>query len=165
MIVLAYLGSQCTKFHSWMNVLIFYDLLFGVVSVAWCYFPMNPTKEQHQILCKSRKKCEWGPGNYYTSVRGRKHEQQMGVCMACPNSPRPKKARQVKNKVKSNNKLNKRNSVLLEKLTVSHLDKKSPPSKECQRVTDHFNNTLHSHLRSSHKWTHWTDSVTSFISK
>jgi hypothetical protein len=47
-IVLAYLGSQCTKFHTaeWMDVLIFYVLSFGVA--------MNPTNEWHQILCKSQ---------------------------------------------------------------------------------------------------------------
>jgi hypothetical protein len=36
---------------------------------------MDPTKEQHQMLCKSRKKCDGDPGNDQTSVRGRKHEK------------------------------------------------------------------------------------------
>jgi hypothetical protein len=58
MIVPAYLGSQCTKFsRSWVEVLIFYVLLFAVD------FAMDPTKEQHQILCKSRKKCDGDSGN------------------------------------------------------------------------------------------------------
>jgi hypothetical protein len=53
---------------------------------------MDPTKEQHQILYKSRKKCDRDPGIDYTSVRGRKHK----TYMESPNLPR-----QVKSKVKS----------------------------------------------------------------
>jgi hypothetical protein len=58
MIVLAYLGSQCTIFHAaeWTS-------LYGVVYLAWCNFAMDPTEEQHQILCKSHKKCDEDPGN------------------------------------------------------------------------------------------------------
>jgi hypothetical protein len=37
-------------------MLIFYVLLFGVVYLAWWDFKMDPTIEQHQIFCKSRKK-------------------------------------------------------------------------------------------------------------
>jgi hypothetical protein len=32
-----------------------YALSFGAVHLAWCDFAMDPAKEQHQILCKSRK--------------------------------------------------------------------------------------------------------------
>jgi hypothetical protein len=35
---------------------------------------MDPTMEQHQILCKSQKKSDRDPGNVETSVQGRKHE-------------------------------------------------------------------------------------------
>jgi hypothetical protein len=48
-------------------------------------------------LFKSRKNCFGGPGNDYTSVRERKHEPYT----ESPNSPRQKKARQLKSKVKS----------------------------------------------------------------
>jgi hypothetical protein len=58
---------------------------------------MDRRKEQCHILWKSRKKCDEDPGIDLTSVRGRKHEPYM----ESPNSPRPKKVRQVKNKVKS----------------------------------------------------------------
>jgi hypothetical protein len=58
---------------------------------------MNPTKEQHQILRKSWEKCNGDTYNNYTSIRGRKHE----LYTKNPNSMRPKKARQVKSKVKS----------------------------------------------------------------
>jgi hypothetical protein len=40
----------------------FYVLLFGVVYLASCYFAMDPTKEQHQILCNSQKKFDGDPG-------------------------------------------------------------------------------------------------------
>jgi hypothetical protein len=46
---------------SWVDVLIFYVLLFGVLYLAWCDFVTDPTKEQHKILHKSRKKCNGGP--------------------------------------------------------------------------------------------------------
>jgi hypothetical protein len=58
---------------------------------------MDPTKEQHNILCKSREKCDGDFGNNRTSVWGKKHEP----FTESPNSPRLKKARQVKSKVKS----------------------------------------------------------------
>jgi hypothetical protein len=57
---------------------------------------MDSTKEQHQVLSKSLKKCGRDPGNDQTNVQGRKHEP----CMECPNSPGTKKARQVKGKIK-----------------------------------------------------------------
>jgi hypothetical protein len=49
-----------------VDVLIYYVPLFGVLYLAWCNFAMGPTKK-HQILCKSRKKCDGDPG------LGRKH--------------------------------------------------------------------------------------------
>jgi hypothetical protein len=55
-------------------------------------FAMDPTANVHQILYKSRKKCDGDPGNDYASVRGRKHEQHM----ESSNSPRPKKATELK---------------------------------------------------------------------
>jgi hypothetical protein len=58
---------------------------------------MDSTKEQRHILYNSRKKCDGDPGNDLTSVRGRKHEPYT----ESPNSPRTKKARQVKSKIKS----------------------------------------------------------------
>jgi hypothetical protein len=81
--------------RNWVDVLIFYVLLFEVVYLARSDFVKDPTKEQHQILCKSKTKCD--PSNDWTSVRGRKQE----TYMESPKSPRPKKARQVKSKVKS----------------------------------------------------------------
>jgi hypothetical protein len=32
---------------------------------------MDPTKEHHQIVCKSRKNCDLAPINDYTSIWGR----------------------------------------------------------------------------------------------
>jgi hypothetical protein len=60
-------------------------------------FCEDPIKEQHQILCKSWKMCGKNPGNDWTSVWGRKHEPYM----ESPNSPRKKKAGQVKSKFNS----------------------------------------------------------------
>jgi hypothetical protein len=57
---------------------------------------MDPTISVHQILCKSRKECERDPGNNQTSIQRKKHEPYM----ESPNSPRLKKAEQVKIKVK-----------------------------------------------------------------
>jgi hypothetical protein len=48
-------------------------------------------------LCKSRKKCDIDPDKDYTSIWERKHEPYTEI----PNSPRSKKVRQVKNKLKS----------------------------------------------------------------
>jgi hypothetical protein len=62
---------------------------------------MDPTKEQYQISCQSRKKCDEDPGNDKTSVRGRKHELYMRVWMACSVQGSSKKVRQVKSKVKT----------------------------------------------------------------
>jgi hypothetical protein len=58
---------------------------------------MDPTVSVHQILCRSRKKCNRDPGNNQKIVEGRKHEPYTGS----PNSPRSKKARQVKSQVTS----------------------------------------------------------------
>jgi hypothetical protein len=48
-----------------------------------CNFVKDPTKEQHQILCRSRKKCDIDVGSDWTSIWGRKHEPYMGVLTAC----------------------------------------------------------------------------------
>jgi hypothetical protein len=58
---------------------------------------MDPTKEQHHILFQSQKICDEDPGNDQTRFQGRKHE----LYTESPNSPRPKKARQVQSKVSS----------------------------------------------------------------
>jgi hypothetical protein len=55
MIVLAYLGSQCTTFHAVGGHTDFYFLLFGVVYLAWWDFAMDPTKKLYKIFCKSLK--------------------------------------------------------------------------------------------------------------
>jgi hypothetical protein len=52
MIILAYSGSPCTKLYAAGCLCrFFYGLLFGVA----CDFAIDPTKEQHQILCRSLK--------------------------------------------------------------------------------------------------------------
>jgi hypothetical protein len=58
---------------------------------------MDPTASVHNILFKSRNKCNGDPGNDKASVRERRYD----LYMESPNSPRPKEARQVKSKVKS----------------------------------------------------------------
>jgi hypothetical protein len=58
---------------------------------------MDPTKEQHKMLSKFWKRCDGNPDNDNTSVRGKKPE----TYTERPKSPRPKKARHVKSKVKS----------------------------------------------------------------
>jgi hypothetical protein len=63
MAVLAYLGSQCTQFMQLSRCADCYVISFGAVYLAWCDFAMDPTKEQHQIVCKSLKKCDEDPGN------------------------------------------------------------------------------------------------------
>jgi hypothetical protein len=72
---------------SWVDVLNFYVLLFGVLYLAWCDFVMDLTKEQRQILCKVWEKCDRDPGNDYTIVWGRKHKPYT----ESPNSPRTEK--------------------------------------------------------------------------
>jgi hypothetical protein len=49
--------------RKWVDVLVFYVFLFGVVYLAWWGFAMEPTKEKRQILYKSRKKCDGDFGN------------------------------------------------------------------------------------------------------
>jgi hypothetical protein len=71
------------------------------VYLTWCDFAVVLTKEQHQMLCKSQKMCDRVPGNDQTSVWGRKREPYTDVWMACLVQGRPKKARQVRSKVKS----------------------------------------------------------------
>jgi hypothetical protein len=76
------------------------DFLHNFISICVSVlrdFAMDSAKEKHPILCNSRKKCDRDPGNDYTSVRGRNHEAYRENL----NSPRPRKARQVKSKVRS----------------------------------------------------------------
>jgi hypothetical protein len=49
--------SVYTILLTWVDVPIFYVLLFGVVYLAWCDFAMDSSASVHQILCKSRKSC------------------------------------------------------------------------------------------------------------
>jgi hypothetical protein len=49
--------------HSWVDVLIFYIVLFGVVYLARRDFEMDRTKEQDYIFSKARKKYDGDPGN------------------------------------------------------------------------------------------------------
>jgi hypothetical protein len=86
------LGVMYIISRSWMDVLNFYVLLFGVAYLVWWDFAMDPTKKQHQILCRSWKKWDGDPGNDWTSVRGRQHE----AYRESSNSLRQRKARQVK---------------------------------------------------------------------
>jgi hypothetical protein len=58
-------------------------------------FAMVLTKEQRQILCRSRKKPNGDPGNDWTSIRGRRHEPYMEN----PNSPQTEKGRTSENNV------------------------------------------------------------------
>jgi hypothetical protein len=58
---------------------------------------MDPTKEQHRILRKSREKWDGAPGTDYANVWGRKLEPYTGSAA----SPRPKKERQANSNVRS----------------------------------------------------------------
>jgi hypothetical protein len=74
-----------------MKLLIFYVLLFRVVYLTWCNFVRNLTKKEHQMLCKSQKKCwkwldkrlgkkVWDPnGNVKThrTVKGNKSKEEI----------------------------------------------------------------------------------------
>jgi hypothetical protein len=57
-IVLAHLESQCTNFHvaGW-TCRFLRPFIWCRVSGRWD-FAMDPAKEQHHILCKSRDKCD-----------------------------------------------------------------------------------------------------------
>jgi hypothetical protein len=55
--------------RSWVDVPIFYVLLFGVAYVAWYDFAMDPKASVHQVLCKSRKKYDGDPANDQTHIR------------------------------------------------------------------------------------------------
>jgi hypothetical protein len=79
--------------QSWVDVLILYVLLFGVVYLTWCNFVMDPTASVYQILCKSRKKWDGDPDSDQTSVWGREHETYMGVWLACSIQSRPNKGK------------------------------------------------------------------------
>jgi hypothetical protein len=69
-LVLVYLKSQCTKCHAagWKCWFLHH---FIWSHESWCNFATEQTKEQFQILHKSRKKSDEDPGHDQTSVRGR----------------------------------------------------------------------------------------------
>jgi hypothetical protein len=60
--------------------------------MACCNFATYPTMEWHQMLCKSRKKCN----GTLAMTRQTFGEESMSRTRKSPNSPRPKNARQVK---------------------------------------------------------------------
>jgi hypothetical protein len=58
-LVLAYFGSQCMKFRAagwtfWFFTSFYLESWY----LVWCNVAMHPTKEQLQILFKSKKKCD-----------------------------------------------------------------------------------------------------------
>lgn len=55
MIVLTFLGNQCTKFPSVLWNCLYLVALFGVVYLVRRDFVMHPTASLHQILCRPRK--------------------------------------------------------------------------------------------------------------
>jgi hypothetical protein len=63
---------------------------------TWWGFAMGPTKEQHQICTNLGKSVTETMTVIRETFRERKHE----LYTESPNSPRPKRSRQVKNKVK-----------------------------------------------------------------
>jgi hypothetical protein len=71
MIVLAYLGSRCTKFHAAGWACRFLRPFIWCRVSGLCDFAMDSTKEQHQILCIPLKECYGDHSNDQTSVRGR----------------------------------------------------------------------------------------------
>jgi hypothetical protein len=82
-------------------MLILYILLFGAVYLAWCDFMMDLTASMLWILCLSHRSATGMLAMIKTSVWARKLEPYLGVWRACSVQGRPKKARQVKSKVKS----------------------------------------------------------------
>jgi hypothetical protein len=77
-------------------------LIFYVICLESCIwtdviFAMDPTKKQHQNFVQISVKLSQRPWQWISSVGERKHEPYPEG----PNSPRPKKARQVKSKVKN----------------------------------------------------------------
>jgi hypothetical protein len=45
---------------------------FMCVHLDWCDFAMDPTKEQHEFSCKSRKECERRPWQWLETLSGKK---------------------------------------------------------------------------------------------
>jgi hypothetical protein len=78
----------------------FYVLPLGVVYLAWCDFAMDSTKEQHQILCKSRKNATENLAMTRQAL-GKKALAVRGCLNRMFGSGQTEKARQVKIKVKS----------------------------------------------------------------
>jgi hypothetical protein len=101
---------------------------------------MIPTREEHQIFRKSRKKCSGDPGNDETSVCGRKH----GPYTESPKSLKPK---QVKSKVKGmlinffDIKANVHKEFVLENQTVNssyYCDVYGDCVKMCEDIAPNF---------------------------
>jgi hypothetical protein len=116
MIVLAYLGSQCTTFHAAGWPCGFFTSFCLESCMRFRDGSGTGTASVHQLLCKSRKKCDRDPGNDRTSVRGRKHEPYT----ESPNSQRPKEMRQLKSKVKSMLKFSLKSGGLFTKYSSWH---------------------------------------------
>jgi hypothetical protein len=97
MIVRAYFGSWCTKFHIAGWTCWFFNPFIWVVYLAWCNFTMGSNNECAsdfvQISEKVRRRT-W----QRLDVRGREHELYTGIWMIFPNSPKKKKQ---KSKIKS----------------------------------------------------------------
>jgi hypothetical protein len=53
--------------RSWVDVLIFKSFYLEL-----CDFAMDPTREQHKILCKSRGKIRWRPWQWLDKRSGKK---------------------------------------------------------------------------------------------
>jgi hypothetical protein len=49
--------------RSWAEELILYVLSFGALYLVRCDFAMDPTKENHKLLFKSRKNCDGDSSN------------------------------------------------------------------------------------------------------
>jgi hypothetical protein len=95
MVVLAHLGSQCTKFHAaGLGSADLYVLLFWVVYLAWAIPPWirQRNNECESNLVQISENVRRKPWQWLDSFRGRKHEPYT----ESRNSPRAKKPRQVK---------------------------------------------------------------------
>jgi hypothetical protein len=144
MIVLVYLGSQCTKFHadgwacSFFKVGIVRSRTKGhgvcvcvcIWSSVWCHFAMDASASVHKILCKSRKKYDGDLGIHWISLRGRRHELCTTVWTEQSKTAETEKmARQVKSEVKgmlslslASRGLFTKNSSWHAKQTISHIN-------------------------------------------
>jgi hypothetical protein len=93
-VLLAYLWACVQNFTQLSGSADLYILLFGVVCLAWFDFAMDPTKEQHQILWKSRKKVWRRSWQWLDQLSAKK-------AWAVHGRSKLTETRQVKRKVKS----------------------------------------------------------------